>query len=162
MTRHIRDAVATDHDAVLALNNSATPHVNALSEVKFAWLVEHAEHFRVCEDEAGLAGFVLTLRSGLKYWSENYQWFSARYDDFLYLDRVVVADRIRGQGVGRAIYHDLQTLIGAQWPRIVLEVNLRPANPASAAFHEHVGFRHVGIREHADGREAVTMMERAT
>ena len=78
------------------------------------------------------------------------------------IDRVVVADRIRGQGVGRAIYHDLQTLIGAQWPRIVLEVNLRPANPASSAFHEHVGFRHVGIREHADGREAVTMMERAT
>lgn len=158
--RGARDAEARDHDAVLALNNGATPHVNALSVESFAWLVEHAEWFRVWEDEAGIAGFALVLRSGLDYWSENYKWFSARYAPFLYLDRIVVAERARERGVGRALYDDLARFASGVWPRITLEVNLRPPNPGSIAFHERIGFRRVGVREEDGGEKAVLMMER--
>lgn len=162
MTGRARDAEARDHAAVLALNNGATPHVNALSAESFAWLVDHAEWFRVWEDEAGLAGFALVLRSGVDYWSENYKWFSARRASFLYLDRIVVAERARGQGVGRALYDALNAFAAGRWPHITLEVNVRPPNPGSVAFHERLGFRRVGVRDEDGGEKSVLMMERDT
>ncbi|MGH7653938.1 MAG: GNAT family N-acetyltransferase [Gemmatimonadaceae bacterium] len=158
----MRDAVAADHAAVLALNNSATPHVNELSAAEFGWIVSRADYFRVAEDESGLAAFVIALRPGLEYWSLNYRWFSDRGGDFLYLDRIVVHERARGTGVGRAMYEDLDRSASGRWPRITLEVNLRPPNPASLAFHERMGFTRVGVREDEGGAKAVALMERAT
>ena len=152
--------MADDHAAVLALNNGAVPHVNELTGESFAWLATHADYFRLAEDESGIAGFVLALRSGIDYWSENYAWFSRRFEDFLYLDRAVVATRAQRRGVGRALYDDIAAFAAGRWPRIVLEVNLLPPNPVSIAFHERMGYRRVGVREYEDGAKAVVMMER--
>jgi predicted GNAT superfamily acetyltransferase len=157
----IRDAVAADYPAVLALNNSATPHVNALSTESFAWIVSHADYFRVAEDESGITAFVLALRPGLEYWSLNYRWFSDRGGDFIYLDRIVVHERARGAGIGRAMYDDLDRFASGKWPAITLEVNLMPPNPGSLAFHERLGFKRLGVREEDGGTKAVALMERA-
>jgi predicted GNAT superfamily acetyltransferase len=153
----VRDAVAHDHPAVLALNNGAVPHVNALDDSGFAWLAEHATYFRVAADGDGIAGFVMMIENGTEYWSANYAWFSSRYDAFLYLDRVVVASRAQRSGIGRLLYDDVTAFARGWWPRIMLEVNLRPPNPVSVAFHEHMGFREVGTREYDEN--AVLMME---
>jgi predicted GNAT superfamily acetyltransferase len=147
---------------VLALNNGATPHVNSLSAREFGWLVSHADYFRVADDSDGLTAFVLALRPGLDYWSLNYRWFSDRGDDFLYLDRIVVAGHVRGMGIGRAMYDDIDRFAGTAWRRITLEVNVLPPNPGSLAFHERLGFRRVGVREDEGGKKAVALMERAT
>ena len=158
--RVVRDATIHDHAAVLALNNSATPHVNALSAEQLAWLVDHAAYFRVCADDAGVAGFIIALPSGLSYWSDNYQWFASRRESFLYLDRVVVATRAQRRGVGQALYKDITAFAMERWPRIALEVNLRPPNPVSLAFHDVMGFRRVGQRDYDDGEKSVVMLER--
>jgi predicted GNAT superfamily acetyltransferase len=157
----VRDAVAADHAAVLALNNSATPHVNELSDDEFAWLTSHADYFRVAEDASGLTAFVIALRPGLEYWSLNYRWFSDRGGEFLYLDRIVVDERARGTGVGRAMYDDLDRFAAGRWPCITLEVNLMPPNPGSLAFHERMGFKQVGVRREEGGTKAVALMQRA-
>lgn len=154
----LRDATAADHAAVLALNNAATPHVNALTDEQLAWLAAHAGYYRVVTDAEGVAGFVLCVPSGdAEYWSDNYKWFSARYDDFLYLDRVVVAPRTQRSGVGRMLYDDLHARVRGRWPRVALEVNLRPPNPVSVAFHAALGYAPVGVREYDDGAKAVQM-----
>jgi predicted GNAT superfamily acetyltransferase len=158
----VRNGAARDRAAVLSLNNAATPHVNELTERSLGWIVDHADYFRVAEDEAGLTGFVLALRSGLEYWSLNYRWFGDRGGDFLYLDRIVVAERARRLGVGRALYDDIGRFASGKWPLIALEVNLRPPNPGSLAFHERLGFRRVGVREEDGGTKAVAMMELRT
>jgi predicted GNAT superfamily acetyltransferase len=158
----VRDAIASDHAAVLALNNAAAPHVNELSTDMFAWIVARADYFRLAEDAGGLAGFVIALRPGHEYWSLNYKWFTARGGDFLYLDRIVVAERARGTGVGRALYDDIDRFARGRWPRITLEVNLLPPNPGSLAFHERLGFRRVGVLEAEGGTKVVALMERAT
>ena len=160
MVHVVRDATAQDHAAVLALNNGATPHVNPLALEQFTWLVAHAVYFRVCADEAGVAGFIIALQSGLTYWSENYQWFASQPEPFLYLDRVVVAPRAQRQGVGQALYKDIVAFAIGQWPRITLEVNLRPPNPVSLAFHDAMGFRRVGERHYEAGEKSVVMLER--
>lgn len=156
----VRDAVVADHPAVLSLNNAAVPAVNAPTPDEFAWLTAHAAYFRVVDDAEGIAGFVLCLPSGVAYWSGNYQWFAARHSAFLYLDRVVVAPRAQGQGAGRALYEDMHGFAERRWPRVTLEVNLRPPNPVSDAFHLQMGYLAVGVREYADGANAVTMYER--
>ena len=158
---HVRDAVAGDHSAILALNNGAVPHVNVLSVEEFAWLAGHANFFRLAEDDAGLLGFALVLPCGVDYWSDNYKWFAARYDRFVYLDRVVVAERARRRGVGRALYEALFAFVRGTWPRVTLEVNLRPPNPGSERFHAQLGFITRGVREYNGGVNAVLLMERA-
>lgn len=139
------------------MNNASTPHVNALTEEEFSWLRSHAAYFRVAVDSEGVAGFVLCVAAGLDYWSDNYKWFAARYDAFLYLDRVVVAERARRSGVGRALYDDLHAVSAGRWPRVALEVNLRPPNPGSVAFHASLGYECVGVREYHDGANAVQL-----
>lgn len=153
----VRDATAADVAAVLALNNANTPHVNALTMEEFSWLRSHAAYFRVAVDGDGVAGFVLCLPAGVEYWSDNYKWFAARYDAFLYLDRVVVAERARLGGVGRALYDDLHAFSAGRWPRVTLEVNLRPPNPGSVAFHSALGYVPVGVREYNDSANAVQL-----
>lgn len=156
----IRDATAADHAGVLALNNAHEPHVNALTEEEFGWIAARCGHFRVAEDAEGLLGFVMCLPSGLAYWSQNYAWFTERYADFLYLDRVVVGPRARRRGVGRALYDDLHRTAAGRWMRVALEVNLRPPNPVSIAFHEAMGYAPVGVREYDAGSKAVQMFTR--
>jgi predicted GNAT superfamily acetyltransferase len=142
------------------MTNAATPNVNSLAQHEFDWIVERATYFKVAEDAEGLAGFVLCVPSGLDYWSNNYKWFTARFNEFLYLDRVVVAARTRGQGVGTRLYDDLHATVKGKWPRVTLEVNLQPPNPGSVRFHERLGYVPVGVREYDEGRSVVQMYER--
>lgn len=156
----LRPGTAADEAAVLALNNAQVPHVNALTAEQLRTIVAMAAYYLVAEDAEGLAGFVLCIPSGTDYWSENYAWFSSRYAEFLYLDRVVTAPRTQRRGVGRAMYTALHEWLPGRWPRVALEVNLRPPNPVSIAFHEAMGYVPVGVREYADGASAVQMFVR--
>jgi len=151
----VRNAVPADQPALLALNNVAIPHVNALTPGQFTWLATTADYVRVAEMDGRLAGFVVALGDGTSYWSANYGWFGAHYDRFIYLDRVVVAPEMRRSGVGRNLYADLVAFARHRWPRITLEVNVRPPNPGSVAFHEAMGFRRVGTRAYEDKEVAM-------
>jgi hypothetical protein len=62
----------------------------------------------------------------------------ARYPAFLYIDRVVIAPGSRGLGHARRLYEDLAAIAGGR--PLCCEVNLVPANPASLAFHDRLGF----------------------
>ncbi len=156
----IRDAAPADYPALVVMNDAAIPAMNALEPEYFAWLVAHAAYFRVAEDAEGVAGFHLCLPSGVGYDSGNYEWFTERYDRFLYLDRVVVAEHARNRGIGAALYADLHAWVVGRYPRITLEVNERPPNPGSQRFHERLGYRRVGTREYNDGANAVVMYVR--
>lgn len=153
----LRAGTAADAAAVLALNNASVPHVNALAADTLAQIVAMSAHYTIAEDAEGILGFVICIPSGRSYWSDNYTWFADRYDAFLYLDRVAVAAHAQRRGVGRAIYDDLHQRAMGVWPRIALEVNLRPPNPVSVAFHSAMGYGEVGVREYADGANAVLM-----
>lgn len=157
----LRAGTAADAAAVLALNNASLPHVNALDAAQLAQLVTLSAVFTVAEDAEGILGFVLCIPSGTAYWSENYAWFASRQARFLYLDRVCVSDRAMRRGVGRALYAAVDAAAQGRWPCIALEVNLRPPNPRSVAFHGAMGYRAVGVREYGDGRYAVQMYIKA-
>ena len=88
------------------------------------------------------------------YWSANYAWVGARYDRFIYLDRVVVAPRARGRGLARALYDEVTARSAASADHFVLEVNTEPRNDESLAFHAALGFAEVGrARPYGDDTE---------
>lgn len=151
--RPIRDA---DLDDLLALNQSFVPHVGSTDRERLGWLVEHACWARTTP---GRDAFLIALPPGTGYWSPNYAWIQARWRDFAYVDRIAVSSSLQGTGVGRALYEALfADMAAAGVGRITCEVNTRPPNPASIAFHERLGFRRAGVRGDASG--TVAMMSR--
>lgn len=151
---------ASDASAFLTLNNAADPAVNALSPTEFSALLAMGTLRGIRDDEGRPAAVLLTMRDGQPYdQSLNYQWFTARYDRFLYVDRIVVAPWGQGGGLGRRLYEAARAeALEAGLPRMCAEVNVRPPNPGSLAFHERMGFRVLEERDNAASGKRVAMM----
>lgn len=150
-----------DHDdleAVLALNQAHVPAVGPLDRPRLEQLVEQAESAVVAETAGELGGFALALPPGVAYASPNYRWFSDRYDDFVYLDRVAVAAAHQRAGIGHALYDAVEAATAA--PRICCEVNIRPRNEPSLRFHARRGFQPVGEQDTDGGEKRVVLLTR--
>jgi len=157
----VRDAVADDAEWMLPLNNAAAPAVNTLTAGALRELLSWSAPCLVAEAGDAAAGFVLALPGpGLMYPSDNYRRFSEDFDAFLYVDRVVVDPEMRSRGLGAALYGELSSRAEGNWPRICAEVNVRPPNPRSLAFHERHGFQVVGEQDTEGGVKRVTLLER--
>jgi uncharacterized protein len=132
-----------DLDAVLTLSAAHEVETGPLNQALLTHMLGHAFHSAVADE--GRDGYLITFDQDADYNSVNFAWFKARYDRFVYVDRVVVAAHARGRGVARAFYEallDAARLAGHT--RVVCEVNLDPPNPGSVAFHARLGFVEVG------------------
>jgi predicted GNAT superfamily acetyltransferase len=147
-----------DLEALVAINDGAYPAVPITPLDEFAELLRMGDVVLVVDDGAP-AGFLLTMSPGLDYASENYRWFSARSSEFLYIDRIVLAPRIQGLGLGRRLYEaafEAARSRGAS--ELFAEVNLEPPNPGSLAFHARMGFERVGEQPTKDGTVVVALL----
>ncbi|MEO5629475.1 MAG: GNAT family N-acetyltransferase [Thermomonas sp.] len=144
MSIAIRDVLEHELDSVLALNNAAGPAILPLDAAKLRQLFGSAEYFRVAERDGTLAGFLIGFGSEANHDSSNFAWFGQRYPDFFYIDRVVVASRRRGGGVGRALYADAQSYAELRYPTMACEVFLQTGTDHALLFHGSFGFREVG------------------
>ncbi len=155
---HIRDVRDGDLGAVHVINESAVPHVNSISLARFRDFIAAAAYFRVALLDADLAGYLLAFAPGAGYDSLNYLWFQERYSDFIYIDRIAVAERARRQRVASALYRDFFRFARPRTRRVTCEVNTRPVNAESMAFHLRFGFNRVGVQETDGGNKAVCLM----
>ena len=152
----IRDVREHDLDSVLALNNAAGPSILPLDAARVRRFHADADYFRIAERDGALAGFLVGFASTARHESSNFRWFGERYPDFFYIDRIVVASRRRGGGVGRAFYADVQSHAELRHPRLACEVFLDDGNDPALLFHGSFGFREVGqhVMPAADGHPA--------
>jgi uncharacterized protein len=157
----VRDVQPHELDAILALNNAAGSTILPLDGVGIARLAGHASYLRLAEVDGQIAGFLLALREGASYESPNYRWFSERYPEFVYIDRIVIARSFRRLGLGRVFYADVTSFAEARVPVLTCEVFLEPRDDISVLFHGTYGFQEVGQQTmtHVNRRVALLAKE---
>jgi len=89
---------------------------------------------------------VVVLSDTADYDSDFYRWFTERYENFLYIDRIVVADWARGQGIAKQLYQTIEQVAQAKQMAIVADVYSEPPNIASLHLHLKMGFQSVGAQ----------------
>jgi predicted GNAT superfamily acetyltransferase len=154
----IRNATFSDHAAICALNLAEVQHTSPMDAPRLAALGELACYFRVaCIDDV-VAGFLLAMRDDAAYVNDNFRWFSSRYPQFLYIDRVVVSGAHRGKRLGSLLYEDLfRYAREKEIPLVTCEFNTVPPNEPSRVFHEKFGFRELGTQWVANGSKKVSL-----
>jgi len=140
----LRPITAADHADVLALNEQNVELLAPLDGERLVQLQSWADTAAVIDVDGAFAGFVLTFVAGSPYDGENFGWFSDRFGDFCYLDRIVIHEDFRRRGLGSQVYDELESSCGR--PLFALEVNLDPPNEGSLAFHRARDFAEVGQR----------------
>jgi predicted GNAT superfamily acetyltransferase len=150
--------VSFDLPRLLALNNAHAAELSWLEPERFAQLIDRAFLVRAIADSEA---FLLAFDQDADYDSPNFLWFRARYDRFVYVDRIVVAPSARGRGHARRLYDELfEKVQSAGHERVVCEVNTQPPNPGSDAFHAALGFMEIGAAAIHGGAKSVRYLER--
>jgi predicted GNAT superfamily acetyltransferase len=131
-----------DLDTLIALNNAHAVELSWLEKPEFENMIHNAVYARGI---APARGFLIAFDQTASYDNINFQWFRTRYENFIYVDRIVVDGAFRGQGAARALYEDLFEFARSKGRILVVcEVNVDPPNPASDVFHKRLGFMHAG------------------
>ena len=149
----IRALASSDVAAVLEMNNAAVPAVNPHDATSLAQLLTIADKAWVVDHSGVLGGLLVVFAPGAPYASRNYEWLSERYENFGYVDRIVVAPMHRRMGLAAKLYEEFASharVAGAD--RLLCEVNVDPPNPQSIAFHEANGWTAIDDLEHGPGK----------
>jgi hypothetical protein len=136
----MREIVAADVPALVALNNAHPAEIGAATPDAFAALLKHAVVAKAIGPIGDPDAFVLCFDERTPPQGPNHSWFLQRFDKFLYVDRVCVHRCARRRGLARELYRSVFELCDP----VCCEVNFDPPNPASDAFHEALGFVEVG------------------
>jgi uncharacterized protein len=123
---------------LLRVNNASARETSFLSPEKFDQMIASAP---VATFIGPQAAFLLAFEQTDDYDGGHFRWFRSRFDKFLYVDRVVVAEGSRRHGYGAMLYADLFTRAAALGhTTVACEVNVQPPNPVSDKFHAAHGF----------------------
>ena len=133
------------------LNQSNTPEVGSLESTNhLKQLIELSAYNLLVLDDDKIVGFIICMREGSGYGSENYKFFTQRLKKFFYVDRIAIDEQHRRAGLGQAIYENIFVQAKNNDLPIALEVNTQPVNQPSLNFHEKMGFDEVGVRDFDD------------
>jgi predicted GNAT superfamily acetyltransferase len=137
--------------AMWLINQANIPEVGDIPTIEeFNTLTTMSSHVIVVNEGEEIAGFIILMREKENYHSLNYKFFTANYNEFLYVDRVAIKDGFRRQGLGKMIYHEVFRLAAEINTDVCCEVNTLPRNDASLAFHAEFGFQEVGVKDYDD------------
>jgi uncharacterized protein len=145
----IRPIEPGDLDRIVEINAANVPEVGAVDVERMAYLLAESPIALAVELDGAIVGFCLVMPPDSTYDSVNYRWFTERYDDFMYLDRVAFDAEAQGRGLGTLLYAEVDRLMveRERESHLALEVNLDPPNETSLAFHARRGFGEVGQQD---------------
>jgi len=146
----IRELVPDDLPAVLEMNNAVVPTVNPHDAASLVDLIAIADRCWVLDDGGALGGLLVVFAPGGSYQSRNYRWFDEHYDNYIYVDRIVVASTHRRLGLAGRLYDTAVVhAVAESRERLFCEVNVEPPNPQSIAFHEAYGWSAIADHRHS-------------
>ena len=129
------------------------------------YILERASYQKQIHDAAGV---LLGYAHDVDYPDhENLDWLRTHAQvencshDFFYIDRVIISRHGQGKGLGRKLYEDVTRFAQrGGYARLVCEVNTKPNNPTSHAFHLAMGFNAIGDAEYQSKEAAVRYYEK--
>jgi len=159
----IRDAAEGDFSAIVELNAHEVQHTSPMDLERLRYLDSISACHKVATVDDAVAAFLLAMKDGCGYVNDNYEWFAARYPQFLYVDRIVVSSKFQGRRLGSKLYLDLfQQARTKQIQVVTCEYNIVPPNEPSRIFHGKFGFREIGTQWIANGAKQVSMQAKET
>lgn len=153
------DHVAEGHLATILANNLQYVHwLSPLDPPELRALVNAAPYAKQIDHGMGV---LLGFTSECDYESDNLTWLRASFQNFIYIDRVIIGEKGHRKGYGRALYEDFSAFGRAQGrTRMVCEVNTIPDNPVSHKFHLDLGFNPCGEMDMLGGAKRVRYYEK--
>jgi len=137
--------------SIYDLNQVNTPEVGSIESIQhLKQLIDFSAYNLLALKEDEVVGFIICMREGSAYGSENYKFFTKRLKKFLYVDRVAIDEHHRREGLGKAMYEEIFTQASNDNLPIALEVNTQPVNQPSLNFHEKMGFDQIGAKDFDD------------
>lgn len=112
----------TKPEILLEVNNEAVPDVNLLDPAKAQWLVRHAALASMAVVDGQVAGAIVVLNESAEYDSVYFRWFSERYSNFIYIERVIVSAGARRLGLAAELYRHVEEMAGEKGLAIAAEV----------------------------------------
>lgn len=133
------------------LNQQNTPEVGDVSDIEnFKQLIKFSEYILLAEKESKLIGFMLCMKQDQNYQSKNYLYLSNKFSEFLYVDRIAIGKKYRRLGIGKAMYEKIIEAANLKRVPLLCEVNTKPKNGPSLAFHKYLGFEEIGKNNFED------------
>jgi len=131
------------YDAILEMNTKFVHWLSPLDKSQLEDLLRQAAYARQIEDGRGV---LIGLAGNADIEDhENLDWLKTRLANFLYIDRIIIASRGQGRGLGRKLYIDIEVFARAKgYDYLACEVNTKPDNPVSHVFHLNFGFKEIG------------------
>jgi predicted GNAT superfamily acetyltransferase len=153
-TLNFRNAEEADAGIIADLNEAVVSVTSPMTAAQFLELKGLSRYCLVVETASGeVEGFIIVMTKGEPYDNGNYQWFSERYDDFAYIDRIVLAPSLRNLGVAHQFYDLIGDLAADDGCSLLAaEMDIDPPNPHSLHFHSRYGFEEVGVRDLERGK----------
>lgn len=154
----IRQANALDFPNIIQLNDGEVQHTSVMDLKRLAELHALSNYHRVIVVDESVAGFILAMRESAAYANENFNFFTARYPSFLYVDRIVIDAQYAGLKLGTLLYKDLFDYARLNAVAVVTcEYNIEPPNEPSRRFHDKFGFQEIGTQWLDGGKKRVSL-----
>ncbi len=108
-----------------------------------------------------VVGYALAFNGDAPYDGEEFERFQRTIaKPFIYIDQIPTRLEYRRMGLGSSIYNALEKAARlSEASALCCEVNIKPPNPASLAFHLYRGFRQSETLATADGRVVALLIE---
>ena len=124
----IRNLLDDDLQMMLQINEQGLPGTGRVNMAEMAKLLSMSQLSLGWFDKDVLCGFVICLSPNVEYGSLNYAWFNERYQEFVYVDRVAVANGYRSRGIGSELYASVFEFASKQNLPVTAEVS-KPTKP---------------------------------
>jgi len=137
------------YEKILRLNQEFVHWLAPMDIAKLKYVLSIASYKRQTQDGQGV---LIGYAHDANYPDhKNLRWLRAHVRDFYYIDRVIIDEKAQGKGYGRRLYADVEEYARAQgYAALACEVNTRPNNPGSHAFHTRLGFQALGDVDYPD------------
>ena len=154
----LRKIEKKDYSKIVEINKAVVQHTSQMDENWLDELIGYANYAILAEKDNEVVGFLISMGPNKPYVNANYEWFSERYNNLLYIDRIAVDPKYIGKGIGSFLYKNLFELSkNEDFSKFACEINLVPPNEPSILFHKKHGFKEVGTQWLNDNTKKVSM-----